>query len=239
MWSSCDAAALMLDWSYRLSDFLLFSPRVYWRLFELNNEALWPLPLVTLALGLTALALALLRPRHHGRLIAILLAILWGFVGWSFLWQRYATINWAAAYVAPLFALEALLLVIIGGMLGRLAVGRRGFGRIAAFALLALGLGYPLLAPLFGRPWQGAEFFGAAPDPTVIATLGFLLLARGRSAALLYPIPLLWCLASSVTLWAMDDAQAWVPLAVAVLAVVAIVIHLFETARYRPLPSKQ
>ena len=39
----------MTEWeSYRLSDFLLFSPRTYWRLFELHNEALWPLPLLAM-----------------------------------------------------------------------------------------------------------------------------------------------------------------------------------------------
>ncbi len=98
-------------WTYQLSDFLLFSPRTYWRMFELHNEALWPLHLLTLAIGAAAIALATLRPRRHGLLIALLLAMLWAFVGWSFLWQRYATINWAAAYAAPLFALEALLLI--------------------------------------------------------------------------------------------------------------------------------
>ena len=95
----------MLDWSYRLSDFLLFSPRVYWRMFELHNAALWPLPLVMLALGIAALALAIPRPRQSGRPIAILLGILWAWVGWSFVWERYAAINWAAVYAAPLFDL--------------------------------------------------------------------------------------------------------------------------------------
>ena len=43
----------MADWlSYRPQDFLLFSPRTYWRLFELHNEALWPLHLLTFAIGL-------------------------------------------------------------------------------------------------------------------------------------------------------------------------------------------
>lgn len=225
-------------WSYRLADFLLFSPRTYWRLFELHNEALWPLPLVTLTLGLAALALAMRRARHHGRLIAILLAILWAFVGWSFLWQHYATINWAATYIAPLFALEALLLVIIGGAVGRPGVDQRGFRRVAAYALIALGLCYPLLAPVFGRPWQGAEFFGTAPDPTAIATLGFLLLARVGLAVLLVPFPLLWCLASSTTLWAMDDSQAWVPLAAAVLTAVAI-SHVRAKRRHFPCRTER
>ena len=35
-------------WTYRAEDFLLFSPRVYWRMFELHNTALWPLHLLDL-----------------------------------------------------------------------------------------------------------------------------------------------------------------------------------------------
>jgi hypothetical protein len=231
MWSSCDATPLMLDWSYRLSDFLLFSPRVYWRMFELHNAALWPLPLVMLALGVAALALVILRRHQSGRLIAILLAVLWAWVGWSFVWERYATINWTAAYAAPLFAIEALLFLIIGGGLNRLAFDPRGGRGLAGVLLIALALGYPLLAPLFGRPWHAAEFFGIAPDPTTIATLGFLLMARGRSTLLLYPIPLLWCLASGLTLWAMADAQAWtLALALAILPLAPA----FATARAIP-----
>ena len=29
-------------WSYRPADFLMFSPRIYWRLFASINEAFWP-----------------------------------------------------------------------------------------------------------------------------------------------------------------------------------------------------
>jgi hypothetical protein len=31
-------------WTYRLSDFLMFSARTYRRLFELYNAEVWPLP---------------------------------------------------------------------------------------------------------------------------------------------------------------------------------------------------
>jgi len=206
-------------WSYRLSDFLLFSPRVYWRMFELHNDAVWPLQVPTLAAGIGAIAFAVFRPAGHGRLIAILLAILWGFVAWSFLWQRYATINWAAAYVAPIFGLEALLILIVGGLLDQLSFVQRGARGITGFLLIAFALaGYPLFAPLFGRPWAAAEIFGIAPDPTAIGTLAFLLLARGRLAIVLFPIPLLWCLVSGATLWAMDAWEAWIPPGAGLLA---------------------
>ena len=52
-------------WTYRLEDFLLFSPRVYWRMFELHNAAFWPLHLATLACGFAIVLLALWRPRSH------------------------------------------------------------------------------------------------------------------------------------------------------------------------------
>ncbi len=40
----------MPDWStYRLEDFLLFSPRTYYRLFELHNAAVWPGQVLALA----------------------------------------------------------------------------------------------------------------------------------------------------------------------------------------------
>jgi hypothetical protein len=44
-------------WTYRAEDFLLFSPRVYWRMFELHNAALWPLHVLTLAAGLIIILL--------------------------------------------------------------------------------------------------------------------------------------------------------------------------------------
>jgi hypothetical protein len=75
-------------WTYTLSDFLLFSPRVYYRLFELHNHALWPAQLLTAALGL-AILLMLLRPfRARERLIPALLGTLWIWVAWSFFFER-------------------------------------------------------------------------------------------------------------------------------------------------------
>jgi hypothetical protein len=41
---------------------LLFSPRTYWRLFQLTNEALWPLQIAVLLIGAGILTM-LFRPR--------------------------------------------------------------------------------------------------------------------------------------------------------------------------------
>ena len=88
---------------------------------------------------------------------------------------------------------------------------------ILAFALA----GQPLLAPLQGRGWASSEVFGIAPDPTVIATLGLLLLARGRLLPALLPIPFSRCLLSGITLSTMGEPQAWAPYSALVLTAAA------------------
>ncbi len=195
-------------WKYTVSDFLLFSPRTYYRMIERYNEAVWPAHIVTLGLGLVIIWLLRRPSSRQGQVISAIVAGHWAWVATAFLWQRYATINWAATYAAWLFALEVALLVGLGVI--RKAVSfriHRSAGGIVGVGLLVLAVGlYPLLAPILGRSWRQAEVFGMAPDPTVLATLGLLLSAEGRSRWSLLLVPVLWCLFSGATLWAMWSA---------------------------------
>ncbi|APE31355.1 hypothetical protein BOX17_10585 [Halomonas aestuarii] len=202
-------------WTYRPEDLLMFSPRVYERLFELNNQALWPAQLLALALGGLALAV-LLRPGPRGiRWLVILLAVAWAFVAWAFLWRRYAPIHWGIAYVVPLFGLQALLVVALGTCRGGLRLPRhwsvrRGLG-VGLFTY-ALAL-HPLVALAMGRGLAGAEVIGLTPDPLAMATLGVAALAEpaARAWALLV-VPALWCLLSGLTLDTLGEGSAWLPL---------------------------
>ena len=213
-------------WTYRPDDFLLFSEQVYWRLFEIHNAATWPWPAVALALA-ALIGVLLLRPgKFSTPLICAILVIAWLVVGWAFMWTRYASINFAAAYLAPGFALQALLIGWIG-LRGRLQLGdRKGTGWLLGAALLIYALLlHPLTALLDGRPLRGAELFAVAPDPTAIATLALLAMARpGRARLWLAPLPLLWCLISAATLFTIGTWEAWLPLGAAVVAVVALML---------------
>ncbi|MBH0239071.1 DUF6064 family protein [Methylobrevis albus] len=218
-------------WTYRLDDFLLFSPRTYWRLFAAQNTALWPLQLATTAAGL-AVVLAILRPSRRaalwpGLVFGLVMAAVWAFTAWSFLLQRYAPINWAVAYAVPAFFLEAGLLLLAGLVSGGTVFRRADAVGGAGLALAVAGLLlYPALPLVSGRPLASAEVFGLAPDPTAIVTAGLLLVARGRWLAVLLPIPLLWCLLSGLTLLTMGDGQAWLPLASAALVAALAVTRL-------------
>jgi hypothetical protein len=212
-------------WTYTLRDFLLFSPRTYYRLFEIYNAAIWPAQIVAIGLGLTIWALlrrAAMDVRR-GRLIAAILAAGWLWVAIAFHAHRYATINYAAVYFAWAFGLEAAILIWMGVVRGRLferrvdPASRAGLW-IFLFALVV----EPLVGPLLGRGWRGVEIFGVAPDPMAVATLGLLLLARARRRWLLMVIPAIWCAITGATLLAMKAPDFWIPPLAAALSVALV-----------------
>src|SRR6185369_9229836 len=99
-------------WTYQLSDFLMFSPEIYWRLVARYNRDLWPLQLPALAAGWIALWLAIAPRPGSQRITALILAAAWLWTGWAFHWQRFAAINWAAEYLAIAFGVQAVLLLV-------------------------------------------------------------------------------------------------------------------------------
>jgi hypothetical protein len=203
-------------WSYRPSDFLLFSARTYHRLFELYNAEVWPLHLLALAIGLALLFAALRGGNRAVRAACLLLAACWLWVAWAFHLQRYAAINWAATWFAAAFAIEGVLLILCGASGARLHIRTpRGWKAPLGLGLLAFALFVqPWLGLLLlGRPWREAELFGMAPDPTALATLGLLLLLRPPAAWiwLLWPIPLLWCAVGAATQWTLAASRGAIP----------------------------
>ena len=209
-------------WSYSLRDLLMFSPHTYYRLFELYNSELWPLQLFFLALGAALLLLWRRRSAMAGRALATLLALCWLWVACAYHGQRYATINWAANYFALAFVLEALLLLWLGVVRGQLNLAAAGRQRLGMGLFVFAWLCFPLLSPLLGRSWMQAEILGMAPDPTALATLGILLLCGGRPLRWLWPVPVVWCLISGATLWAMGSPDFWIAPLIALLAGCAV-----------------
>ena len=190
-------------WTYRLSSFLMFSPRIYWRLVESYNRDIWPAQVFAVGAGLVLLWLAAIPRPGGGRIVAAILALAWWWVGWAFHWQRYATINWAAAYFAVALWLQAALLIIPGvfrrGGLARVPNPRvRSIGLTLAVCGLLL---YPLAGLPAGRPWVQAEVFGVMPEPTALATLGLLLATGQIHTKWLSIVPVLSLAVGIATLW--------------------------------------
>ena len=226
-------------WTYRPSDFLLFSARTYYRLFEIHNAALWPGQVLALALGAGLLWLVWRGGVSAARAACAIVGIGWLFTGAVYFVWRYATINWAAVWFGAVFILEAALWIGLASSRACPALRTDAAWGLGAarttigIALLLAGIAYPLLAPLLGRPAVQAEVFGLAPDPTAIGTLGLLLLfddgrerrlpplVRKAWLAVLWAVPAAWCLLTGITLWTLGAPEAIIPPALAVLALVA------------------
>jgi hypothetical protein len=220
-------------WSYRPSDLLMFSPSIYWRLFESLNRVAWPLAAVWLAVALGSVACWALRRRRAGnpdgaasaRAALVLMAGCWLFVAWAFFWQRFAPIYSAAPVFAALFTLQAAGWALLAASPG-VRWARRSRRTEIGVALAGWTLfGQPALAWWFGRPLWQAEWFGLAPDPTALGGLALLLmldLSRHRASRVLgralWVWPLLWCAVTSLSLWTLGEWQALLVLALGLLA---------------------
>ena len=220
----------MESWTgYALGDFLMFSPASYFRRYELANTELWPGQLLLLAAGLWLWWSARRATPSTGLLVAPLLAAVWAFVAGWFLYRHYAQINLAAGWFALAFMLQAVLLLVFGvASRHRRHVLRRPVSAwhpgmlLFVYALLI----HPLVGLAAGRPWQGVELFGAAPDATALATLGLLLTGYRTATWPLLVIPLAWCVVSALTYLAMGYLHGIAPLALAIAALAAtMVLH--------------
>jgi hypothetical protein len=199
-------------WTYRLSDFLMFSPRTYYRMFELYNRAVWPAQLVALVFGVTLVACVARPTALRSRAAATILAGAWLWVAFAFHLRRFAAIHTGAKYLAAAGVVEVLLLLGFVVQPGSPGSSRR-LGRNdlvgLAIALFAVGV-QPLIGPLLGRDWHQVELFGLAPDPTALATLGVLLVLRRPWSWLAWVVPILWCLFSGATLWTLGASDFWI-----------------------------
>lgn len=219
--------------TYRLEDFIPFTPEAYWRLLERINEAFWPLHVLAVAIGLAALLLAL---RGNRRMALALLAPAWLTSGIIFHFTYYAELNWAAPWFGWGFVAQAALLLALALFAGsgRTHAPAKGLsaGIGATVAMVSLP-GYPLIAATIGPGLSHAETYGLHADPTAIATLGVLLiLLRGPSFWLASLIPILWCVIGSLTLIAIDATGALILLAaVAIIAAASIARSIHSSAR--------
>jgi len=187
-------------WTYRLSDFLLFSPETYFRLFELHNEALWPWQIAAMIAGLAMLV-------QTGKPLALLIGgAAWLAAAWVWFYERYLTINWAAEWLAYGFVLQGLLLWVFA--FSRDLRPGNARSRAIGFMLIVCALVLqPLLPWMLGRPWMQGEIFALMPGPTVVATLGLLLALH--APWLLLVLPMAWCAIDGATLWTMNAPAYW------------------------------
>ncbi|MCP4936141.1 MAG: MFS transporter permease [bacterium] len=218
-------------YDYSLSDLLLFSRETYLRLLGRYNADMWPSQIAMMILGGTLIGLVRSSKLTSDRVISVLLAAIWLWVAYGFHIERYATIQIAAKTFAVMFIIQAILLVLIGVIGVRIhfslsggLINRTGLG------LVCLGVFvYPLAGWAAGREWGQVELFALMPDPTVVATFGFLLMTGPRPNGLLLIIPVLWTVVSGALSWEMGAYESLLAPATALLTVSLSLVQYMQS----------
>ncbi len=210
-----------------------FTREQFFELFVAYNAAIWPAEVVAYLLGIAAV-LALVRPgRAAGQLISAILAILWLWTGLFYHMVYFARINPAAYVFGALFVAQAALFVLAGVSGSRLAFrSAQKPVKLLGAALIAYALViYELLGLVAGHGLMQGPLFGVAPCPTVIFTLGVLVLAEPPVPWWLLPIPLAWAVigtSAALTFGVAED------LGLAVAAVLVLVSLQLAGRQNRP-----
>ena len=220
-------------WTYRLSDFLMYTPRSFERLLEAYNMWLFPGQAVALAAGAGLVWVAWRGHEREWRAALILLGVSWFWIAWAFFHARLSTIDLAAPYYAYGFAFQGMLLLWLGWTFRQgkypLVPRSRLFNTIVIFIAVFV---LPLVAPFLGGSWKAIALFGLTPDATALATLSMVVILPGAGRWLGAMVPLLWCVISAALLWNFGQPHAaLLPL----LAFITLVQGLWTASKYRTM----
>jgi hypothetical protein len=176
---------------------LPFSAASFFDVFVAYNAAIWPVQIIAYGLGLSVVGAIVAAARLAPRFVPAALAVMWAMnaVGYHALY--FATINPAADAFAALFMLQAALFAFCAcadssGIVFRLARDMRSVAALAA-TIYSMFV-YSVLGIWAGRDLMAGPIFGVAPCPTVVFTLGVLMIGQGRAIVFLSIVPVLWAL---------------------------------------------
>jgi hypothetical protein len=173
-----------------------FTADQFFGVFGSYNEAIWPAQIIAYGLGVIAVLSGIRGKTNSGIVVSTILALLWVWMGVFYHIVHFSTINPAARVFGIFFILQALLLVLKGGIRKSLSF-RSGLDPHSVigwcFILYAM-IVYPLIGSASGHSYPEAPVFGVAPCPATIFTFGVLLWARSHVPVYLLLIPFLWSL---------------------------------------------
>lgn len=174
---------------------LPFSIEEFFGVFRAYNEALWPAPVVLVALALAAIALVLRPGRASGVAIAAILAVLWTWLATAYHLAFFTRINPLAWGFAALSLAGAATFAWHGIVRRRLRFAWRGDLRaLVGIALIVFALVvYPAWSWIAGHHYPSVPTFGL-PCPSTIFTIGLLAFLEAPYPRGVFVVPLAWCL---------------------------------------------
>ena len=140
-----------------------------------------------------AIYLALKPHSKSDKIISIILAFFWLWMGIVYHFIFFTAINQAAYLFGAFFIIQGILFLVFGVFQNKLSFHYRSdkYG-ITGMSLIVFALIiYPILGYFFGHIYPSSPTFGL-PCPTTIFTFGFLLLNVKKCPLTILIIPFIW-----------------------------------------------
>ncbi len=170
-----------------------FTLEQFLAVFTHYNEGVFPMQILFYLISIFAIYLALKPNAHSDKIISLIMAFLWVWMGVVYHFIYFTDINKLAYLFGAFFIVQGILFVVLGIFQDKFSfqfhANKYGItGMILmAFALII----YPILGYFLGHIYPSAPTFGL-PCPTTIFTFGMLLLNKKRCPILMLIIPFIW-----------------------------------------------
>ncbi|MCP5081756.1 MAG: hypothetical protein GY948_08670 [Alphaproteobacteria bacterium] len=196
------------------------------------NRMIRPMQMLAAAFGLVALWVVLRPQQLSSRLLGLILASSWAATGLFYHLSTFAELNFWDYPIGLAFLAQAVILFWSGAVANRFTVGTsvgaaHHLGLVLGFYGLA---GAPLVGIASGRNWAEVGYFAISPGPTILFTVGVLLMLNGRSLIGLWVLPVLAAVPVSIfgsSLILLEDAS------VLPIVAVALIIRFRSSAKSR------
>lgn len=161
--------------------------------FKNYNETVWPMQVIFYLMGLVAIYLVFKPTSKSEKIISIMLAFLWLWMGIVYHLVFFTAINKAAYLFGGIFILQGVLFLFYGVFQNKLSFKFRSdlYGLTGIVLILFALVVYPVLGYLIGHVYPSSPTFGL-PCPTTIYTFGLLLLSDKKCPVAILIIPFIW-----------------------------------------------
>ncbi len=161
--------------------------------FKNYNESVWPMQVIFYLMGLVVIYLVFRPVPKSQKIISIVLAFLWLWMGIVYHLVFFTAINKAAYLFGSIFILQGVLFLFYGVFQNKLSFKFRSdlYGLTGIVLILFALIVYPVLGFFLGHIYPSSPTFGL-PCPTTIFTLGMLLLSDKKCPVAILIIPFIW-----------------------------------------------
>lgn len=209
---------------------LPFTPEQFFGVFTQYNLAVWPMQVVIYLLAAAALVFALKHTGLSDRLITLILAGFWLWIGVVYHLTFFTSINGAAYLFGGLFIAQSVLFLVAGFWRAEIhfRLHLSLYALVGAFFILYGLLIYPIWGYFLGHIYPASPTFGL-PCPTTIFTFGLLLWTEPRFPKYLLVIPVIWSIIgffAAINLGVLEDVM----LLIAGLVATMLILYRDKTA---------